>query len=412
LTNALRPFAHALTAALLLTTLGASSALAEWGPGQTRPGAPAAALDQARPSTQQPPKASPSAQVADLTAQRAIRTATHHLEELPQPRVAAATALQPKPLPKAKPKPKSKHKPKPKSKHKPKPRIAPRRSPGRVAAGHYIRSLRGNRQDRARMVALGRWDARHNLGGRQYVVLLDIGGQVRGGVHLSTTRRFISYRALVAAMNAYVDGYHSRQHRNAPVKIALGTNNDLLTSVATGRAWARQVVNPVRRHAARYKQLVIVGADDIEPGFGAGAHATRNWMLGYLSATTAPMVFNGSADGCSPTRAMSRCNNGWRASELAWLAGGVAPNRITVLPQIYNRTMAAQWEQISRTALAHWHRPLKFEGVLTENRACGRDPSCPTMPSAAAWRALWAVLHHRRATTPASLPSQTDLDVR
>ena len=280
-----------------------------------------------------------------------------------------------------------------------------------VTAGHYLRSLDGSRYDRPRMYWLGARDARRNVSAQRHIVLLDIGGQLPTGVYLSTTHRFLGYRRLTADLAAYLDGYHSRQWRHAPVTIAVGTNNDLLTSAGTGRAWAVDVINPLIRYATRYRDMTVIGADDIEPGFGAGVPATRSWVRGYLAATRAPLLDNGSADGCSARVAFSRCGHGWSARDVAWFAGTSAPGRILVLPQIYNSTMAGQWAQIARTARLS-HRPVPHViGVLTENAACGGDPNCPTMNSRAAWLTLCQSLLRVRAA-PRDMSAIVDLDVR
>jgi hypothetical protein len=260
------------------------------------------------------------------------------------------------------------------------------------------------------MRRLGATDARRNPAGMGHLVLLDIGGQTRRGVRLSIIGRFVSYPDLVRAVNAYVAGYHSRQRGNAPVTVSLGTNNDLYTSAQAGRLWANQVVDPVRAAARRYPNITVAGADDIEPGFAAGPRATKRWLHAYLRHTDAPFVFNGSADGCSWTRPFSHCNRGWTARTLARLAGAAAPKRILALPQIYNRQMAGQWAQISRTARRVHHRELNIVGPLTEQRACGRNPACPSMPSHSAW---WLLHHklHAVGLRPRSLPLQVDLDI-
>ena len=260
------------------------------------------------------------------------------------------------------------------------------------------------------MYGLGVADARRNPRGMGHLVLLDIGGQTRRGVRLSIISRFISYRDLVRAINSYVAGYHARQQRNAPVTISLGTNNDLYTSARAGQLWAQRVVNPVRAAAKRYPDVTIAGADDMEPGFTGGPGATRGWLRGYLRHTRAPFVFNGSADGCSWTHPFSHCSRGWTARTLARLAGVAAPKRILVLPQIYNRRMAGQWAQISRTANRLHHHELHIVGPLTEQRACGHNPACPSMPSHSAW---WLLHHklHAVGLQPRSLPVQVDLDV-
>lgn len=281
--------------------------------------------------------------------------------------------------------------------------------PGEVTRSHYLRHLTGGPGDGAMMRALGRRDASQNTGRQQHVVLLDIGGQLGHGVLLSTTPHFVSYSGLSRAVIAYVRGYHSAQRRGAPVTVAIGTNNDLQTSARTGRIWARQVVQPVHRAARHYRGIVVAGASDIEPGFRVGPRGTQAWVRGFLRATRTPLIFNGSADGCSPASPFSRCAHGWTAGDLAWVAGAAAPRRISALPQVYNYTMADQWAMISLTAVRDGHRALRFHGPLTENAACRGEKNCPTMGSLRAWRALRNSLS---LLGPVSLPARTDLDVR
>jgi len=340
-------------------------------------------------------------------------------------RAAAATAAsshgvdamrhsqaEPAAKPKPKPKPTRKRAVRRPAKHSAKHPAQTRRRPAPRSAvnpSHYIRSLRGNGHDLAIMRTLGAQDAQRNPSNKQHVVLLDIGGQVPGGVFLSTTHRFISYAALTRAVNAYVSGYHQRQHANAPVVIALGTNNDLFVSAARGRQWALQLVNPVRDYAQHYAQMTIAGADDIEPGFAGSPAATRGWLNGYLANTNAPFVFNGSADGCSWHTVNARCLNGWTARDLIQLAAFAAPKRTIVLPQIYNNAMAGQWGVLAAEA-RHAHLPMHIVGPLTENRACGGDPSCPTMASSTAWAQLRYSLRRRHAGDD-WMAMQVDLDV-
>lgn len=291
------------------------------------------------------------------------------------------------------------------------PAVRPRTKPGHVTTGHYLRKLNGRATDRLAMYRLGQRDAARNVSGTHHHVLLDIGGQMRGGVKLSATQRFISYAALVKAVVGYVEGYDSRQRSGAPATISVGTSNDLLVSAAHGKVWATQVVNPVLAKTADCDEITIAGANDIEPGFRGGPRASRAWLRGYLANTTAPFVFNGSADGCSTRKAMSHCNNGWTARDLAVLAGAMAPSRIMALPQIYNSDMAKQWAQISRTARLLQRPSLRIVGPLTETAACGRDRSCPTMASHRAFTLLRKAMKLARVSTK-HLVSQVDLDVR
>jgi hypothetical protein len=290
----------------------------------------------------------------------------------------------------------------------------PQTTPAPVSTSRYIRNVRGSTStDLAVMRAEGAADATANPSGHGYLVLLDIGGQdqVNGGVILSATTRFISYGDLVRDVNAYLDGYHSKQRSSAPVTVAIGTNNDIDVSAASGKVWATKVINPVRSYAARYTGIRIAGANDIEPGFRATYTQTKSWMSGYLAGTTAPFVFNGSADGCAWTVINRGCNNGWTMSGLYYLAAGAAPVRMLNLPQIYNTTMAGQWKYISLTGIAAGQPRIRFGGPLTEWTACAQTNSCGSLTGKTAWSVMWTNLQSDSRLKVSSLPYSTDLRI-
>jgi hypothetical protein len=293
----------------------------------------------------------------------------------------------------------------------------PQTTPAPISTSRYIRNINGSSTDVTTMRAEGASDASHNPAGHRYIVLLDIGGQGsyggKWGVVLSASSRFVSDAALVRAVNAYVDGYAARQILGAPATIALGANNDMTVNSSTGAIWASQVVNPVRSHnsAAHHAGLSIAGANDIEPGFRADAPHSRAWLSGYLHTTSAPFVFNGSADGCNWTRVRGSCNNGWTAADMYWLSGGAAPSRITSLPQIYNYTMARQWKYISLTGVVSSHPRVRFGGPLTEFTACRQAGSCASMDGHTAWSALWSAIRSDARSAQGSLPYSTDLRI-
>jgi hypothetical protein len=195
------------------------------------------------------------------------------------------------------------------------------------------------------------------------------------------------------------------------VTIAIGTNNDMDVSSSSGATWARTVVNPVVFYAAKYAGIRIAGANDIEPGFRATYTATRAWLTGYLGATTARFVFNGSADGCAWTIINGGCNNGWNEAALYYLSAGASPTRMHGLPQIYNNTMAAQWKYISLTGVAQGHPRVNFGGPLTEYTACAQAGTCYSMSGTSAWTALWNQLQSSAALKVGSLPYSTDLRI-
>jgi hypothetical protein len=134
-------------------------------------------------------------------------------------------------------------------------------------------------------------------------------------------------------------------------------------------------------------------------------------MTGYLGATTAPFVFNGSADGCSWTNVNAGCNNGWNMSGLYYLAAGAAPIRTLNLPQIYNTTMAAQWKYISLTGVNARQPRINFGGPLTEWTACSQTNSCGSLTGHSAWSSMWSNLQSDSRLKVASLPYSTDLRI-
>jgi hypothetical protein len=292
--------------------------------------------------------------------------------------------------------------------------IPPQVTPAPVSTSHYVRNLTGNAAlDVPMMRSMGAVDAGYNPSGHRYLVLLQIGGQdlTNGGVLLSATSRFISNAAVVTAMNAYLDGYSTRQKASAPLTLAIGTNNDVDVSAAAGAVWARSIVNPVLTYARKYPNIAVAGADDIEPGFSATAGESQAWLSGYLGATPAPFVFNGSADGCSTIRTVSACNNGWSMTALQWLSGGASPTRISSLPQIYNAAMPLQWKFISLTGIQLGKPRVNFSGPLTEYTACSQARSCGSLSNVVAWQQLWSAISSTVATRQAAMPHGTDLRI-
>jgi len=290
----------------------------------------------------------------------------------------------------------------------------PQTTPAPISTSRYIRNIvAASTTELTMMRREGAADAAANPSGHGYLILLDIGGQdqVDGGVVLSATTRFVSYPHLVSDLNAYVDGYRSQQRASAPVTIALGTNNDMDVSAASGVGWARSVVNPVVAHALRYSGMTIAGANDIEPGFRGSYAQTVAWLGGYLTGTPAPFVFNGSADGCAWTVTNQPCNNGWTMARLYHLSAGAGPSRIVNLPQIYNNTMAAQWKYISLTGVGQNRPRINFGGALTEWTACAQAGGCGSLSGNNAWRQMWLQLQSHPALQIRSLPYSTDLRI-
>lgn len=297
-------------------------------------------------------------------------------------------------------------------------------SPPSISVSRYVRNLRSDSQDAPLMQGEGCADASRNPAGHQYLMLLAVGAQsstinAQWGVRLTTTSIGITNASLVSAMTAYIDGYASCAVADAKATIAIGTNNDSSDAAARGAAggtvFAREIINPLALHAARYPGVTVAGANDIEPSFKGSQDEALQWTAAYLNSTTAPFVFFGSADGCPAQRLgliNGACNNGYTQLGMYQLAFGLAPARSIAMPQIYfSPSMPNQWANISLTGVANSGPRIAFGGSLTEVRACQQAGNCDSLGSSEAWLALWATLNASPSTAIPSLPYSTDLRI-
>lgn len=292
--------------------------------------------------------------------------------------------------------------------------VAQTGGPPLISTSRYLRNLHASDPagNRRKTFAMGATDATYNPADHAYLILLQFGGQSStGNTQSATANSSLTYAQTVAAMRGYFDGYHSKQKAHAPVTIAIGTNNDRDVRATTGTLWAQRVVNPLAEYASQYSSISVAGANDIEPGFLGSMSQSQAWVKGFLAATKAKFVFNGSADGCGWTQARARCNNGYTAAGVHLMAGGYAPTRILALPQIYNYTQPKQWKYISLTGAVTGLKKVNFAGPLTEVTACQQARSCSSLTNNSAWTALWNALRSDARVKPASLPYGTDLRI-
>jgi hypothetical protein len=286
-----------------------------------------------------------------------------------------------------------------------------------TSISRYVRNITGGALDAGRMHDEGCADAH---AGSKFVLLV-IGAQSNGltplgtnGVRLTGLDPAVrlTYPQLRTALDGYTQGFTSCS--TAAVTVAVATNNSAgilpgYSADQQGKDWANEVVNKLTAHPS----VTLKGANDIEAGFGGSYLEALAWEKAYVTATPNNLVYAGSADGCpgtfgssadcSPVQTSSGQVTTWTRANYASLTYGVAPGRISVLPQIYHDYQAVQWANINLTA----GRSITFEGALTENASkCGTE--CAMTPSRG-----WAALYHALSTvvpTP-SLPFVTDLRV-
>jgi hypothetical protein len=303
--------------------------------------------------------------------------------------------------------------------------------PHATSTSHYVRNITGTAvSDQTTMHLEGCADAQ---AGSAFVLLL-VGAQsisntpassngtvlsrANPGVRLTVPDRPVrlTYPQVRAAVDAYTQGFSSCS--TAAVTVAVGTNSSggnysAYTAVDQGADWANEVVDKLTARA----QMEIVGANDIEASFGSTYAQAAAWVTSYLAATTSrtsQLVYAGSADACPVTYgttaecvdAAGQVGPDWTRANYVSLTHGLAPTRITALPQVYYGYQAVQWANIDVTARASGGG-IVFAGVLTENAsACGAD--CAMKPSQG-----WAALQHALSTvvTAPSIPVVTDLRV-
>jgi hypothetical protein len=238
--------------------------------------------------------------------------------------------------------------------------------------------------------------------------LLQIGAQTikdlpSAGVLLTNTQIRLTYAQLVTLLRSYTDAYAAAAP-GVPVTIAIGTNSDgnfdNYPATEKGNDWWTEVVEPLR--AVTPANMVIVGANDVEPGFSATMAQAQQWKTAFLTDPNATLVMNGSADGC-PTRygdTTTACNHGWTPAQLHALNSGA---RVQVLPQISLSAQALQWGNIAMAGSGE----IDFIGSLTQHALCG-STACSWSP-ARGWIALWNALTAAGRLPAGGLQYATDL---
>ena len=214
-------------------------------------------------------------------------------------------------------------------------------------------------------------------------------------------------------------GWHRCIAGGPAVTIAVATNSDgewnSYDAQTRADAWADDVVGPSQ--AALPAGIAVVGASDIEAGFAATEAQAAAWVTRFTVADGQPLIETGSADGCPTTLGAvnSKCqavsidagptSQTWTQANYYSLAHGLAPNRIQVLPQIYNPALAAQWANIDRTGATTGDH-IGFIGSLTEAATSGSGSQAIDQG--------WAQLFQQLSTsslTSQSLPYAVDLGV-
>jgi len=209
------------------------------------------------------------------------------------------------------------------------------------------------------------------------LVVLDFGKLAyrprRGGYGTVTfADRFASNRSVTWAVKSYARGYSDCLARSshAHIVLARGTSNfdqDVPSTYTAGRIWARETIvigAYLRRH--HFGHVTAAAGDDVEPAWDRSFRRTYQFFRGFGSVHSPFLLYNyGSLDG-----GVGRI---WKLRQAYYVAGGMHAAR--AVPEIYNRTMAEQWAELSRRAVRRYGKPIKLAGLMTQHhghcRICG-----------------------------------------
>lgn len=231
-------------------------------------------------------------------------------------------------------------------------------------------------------------------------VVLDFGGQLSDGSGaLMTNGVSISNSQLESVTESFAQGYWDCTTVNDNTSImhlAIGTNNSFFdVSFSGGQTWANEVATIQSFITAQgwNSQIVMLGANDIEPGFGDAPSAIA-WAQGFASITGLLYLNYGSADGCPQfTTGNGSCINGWNQFDVWYVSWGSPPAEPA--PEIYFLSQSRQWAMIS---LYGSQSQSSLGAVLMQGPWDEHDLDTTTLTSVQAWNALWTDLNNNSDT--------------
>ncbi len=245
----------------------------------------------------------------------------------------------------------------------------------------------------------GKYDAGFNPVVNSEVVL-DFGGPS------GTGDGTLNYSGIESAGEQFARGYYvcTGGDTTSVLRLGLGTNNSADVTYNDGVTWAN-TVKVVANWVSTYLtgQVVVIGANDIEPGWSSFA-AAKSWVQGFIAGGGSLYLDFGSADGCPSNKTGNApCGSGWTQDNVYYVSWGAAP--ALPAPEIYYNPavqpgyadMANQWAMISLYGAQAYNYPLVFQGPWDEY-----DMDNSTLTSQQAWNYLWTDLS--KNSLPTSMP--------
>jgi hypothetical protein len=224
---------------------------------------------------------------------------------------------------------------------------------------------------------------------------------------------FAPISAIEQAAKAFLAGYWACSPPSAGIRLVIGTSNyGGSVTYAHGSQWAQLVtrVNSWISSPPSYaSKETAAGGSDMELGWNT-ASVTRAWANGYVSVYQWPYYNYGDCSGCpSKTHPTWRPDNNWTQEDVWYVSWGAPP--AWPLPEIYNSTMAGQWQYMSLYSYTHHDGRMIVKGAMTQRQACqDLGSACPGTNNTPAqgWSQLWDALNSD-ARTAQSLDWSTDI---
>lgn len=230
-------------------------------------------------------------------------------------------------------------------------------------------------------------------------VVLDFGGQFSDGSGtLMINGVSITNSQIASVTESFAQGYWdcTGNDSTSVMHLGIGTSNSYYdVSYAGGQAWVNEVaaIQSAIKTKGWASQIAMLGADDLEPGFG-DAPSAISWAQGFASVSGYLYLNYGSTDGCPQySTGNGSCNNGWNQYDVWYVSWGSPPAEPA--PEIYYYAQAQQWAMIS----LYGAQSQSSQGaVLMQGPWDEYDLDNSTLTSAQAWDALWTDLNNNSAT--------------
>lgn len=262
------------------------------------------------------------------------------------------------------------------------------------------------------------WGCADGESGSSGVRILFLGTQEEGGLlrppgtTASSAASRVPAERTVEVAQRWAEGFAYCRTGEAEAVLALGVNNKDDGGVGgaeAGQAWARIV--EAAHGAVEVPGVEVAGAVDAEPGWSPPEFA-RKWVEHFTGSSERVLYAANSADGCPSDRSgATGCNNGWSVADVHYVASGAA-DTLRAMPQIYRTDgiQARQWSHISAWGVDNGEGPVRFDGALSQRKAC-QQRSCDATDNSprTAWRQLWDELNAHPASRVEALPHATDM---